>query len=49
MSPSHNELLLHILDEVNFLIEDAAKINEETFMGDGCRQRAYARSLQACI
>jgi uncharacterized protein with HEPN domain len=46
MSPSHNELLAHILDEAGFLLADSAAINEARFMGDGCRQRAYARSLE---
>lgn len=46
MSPSHNELLLHILDEVDFLLSDSVAIGEERFMGDACRQRAYVRSLE---
>ena len=46
MSLSHEELLLHILDELEFLIADSAVIDEARFMGDGCRQRAYARSLE---
>lgn len=46
MSPSHDELVRHILDEVNFLLSDAAEINESQFMNDGCRQRAYVRSLE---
>ncbi len=46
MSPSHNELLLHILDEVDFLLSDSGAIDEERFMGDACRQRAYVRSLE---
>lgn len=46
MSPSHNELLLHILDEVDFLLSDSRAIDEERFMGDACRQRAYVRSLE---
>jgi uncharacterized protein with HEPN domain len=46
MSRSPHEYLKHILDEVRYLMEDSATIDENEFMRDETRKRAYARSFE---
>jgi uncharacterized protein with HEPN domain len=46
MSRSLPDLLRHILDEVNYLINDSKEISEEFFMRDDRLKRAFSRSLE---
>lgn len=46
MSHSYEELLCHILDEINFLIAESSVIDENTFMRDEKAKRAFVRSLE---
>lgn len=46
MFKSATEYLQHILDEVSFLEGESQTINENDFMHDELRQRAFARSLE---
>lgn len=46
MSRSPREYLKHIQDEVRYLMEDSATIDENQFMRDETRKRAYARSFE---
>jgi uncharacterized protein with HEPN domain len=46
MSKSATEYLLHITQEINFLLKESASMTEEQFMYDEVRQRAFSRSLE---
>lgn len=46
MPKSPIDLLLHMLDELNFLIEKSDKISEEEFQRNDLYQRAFVRSLE---
>jgi len=46
MSLSAYELLQHVKDEVEYLIEDSQEITFDIFIADKTRIRAYARSLE---
>jgi len=46
MSKSPEDLLRHIQDEINFLIESSEDLSEEKFMYDETLKRAYARSIE---
>lgn len=46
MSRSLPDLLRHILDEVNYLINDSEELSEDFFMNDDRLKRAFSRSLE---
>ena len=46
MSKSHSDLLHHILDEVNFLIDESESLTEGNFIEDEKLKRAFARSIE---
>jgi len=46
MSISPNDLLLHIIDEVNFLISESELLNRNSFLVDEKAKRAFARSFE---
>ena len=45
MSPSGNEFLRHILDEISFLQEQSAELDLNLFIKNEVLKRAFARSL----
>jgi len=46
MSLSLPDLLMHILDEINYLINDSKELSEDFFMRDDRLKRAFSRSLE---
>ena len=46
MSPSANELLRHILDEIDYLLQQSSGISREQLLSDGTLQRAFSRSIE---
>lgn len=46
MSRLPREYLKHIQDEARYLLDDSGRIDEEQFMRDETRKRAYARSFE---
>ncbi|MEI2688904.1 MAG: DUF86 domain-containing protein [Anaerolineae bacterium] len=46
MSPSHHDILRHMLDEADFLLSQSASIDLEEFEQDGTLKRAFVRSLE---
>lgn len=40
------EYLRHILDEIDFIIAEANKINKEGFLNNSVLQRAFTRSIE---
>jgi uncharacterized protein with HEPN domain len=46
MSSSPLEPLRHILDEIDFLVEESQSVAREDFLQDALRQRAFVRSLE---
>ncbi len=46
MPKSHNDLLHHILDEANFLINESDFLTEGDFIQDEKSKRAFARSIE---
>jgi uncharacterized protein with HEPN domain len=46
MPKSHSDLLYHILDEVNFLINESDSLTESDFIQDEKSKRAFARSIE---
>lgn len=46
MSRLPREYLKHIQDEARYLLDDSSQIDEEHFMRDETRKRAYARSFE---
>lgn len=46
MPKSHSDLLHHILDEVNFLIDESESLTEDDFIQDERLTRAFARSIE---
>ena len=46
MPKSHNDLLHHILDEVNFLIDESNSLTEDDFVQDEKSKRAFTRSIE---
>ncbi|NQU65100.1 MAG: DUF86 domain-containing protein [SAR324 cluster bacterium] len=46
MSISILDLLLHILDELKFLLDEKNSLSEETFLKDERAKRAFARSFE---
>lgn len=46
MSSAPLEPLRHILDEIDFLVEESRLITRGEFLRDSLRQRAFARSLE---
>ena len=46
MSKSHSDLLHHILDEVNFLIDESESLTEDNFIEDEKLKRAFTRSIE---
>ena len=46
MPKSHSDLLHHILDEVNFLINESDSLTEDAFIQDEKSKRAFTRSIE---
>jgi uncharacterized protein with HEPN domain len=46
MSILPEDLLKHILDEVDFLLTEASKLDENSYLGDEKTKRAFARSFE---
>lgn len=46
MYHSNNELLMHILDEVRYVLKVTASINQDTLISDETLKRAVVRSLE---
>jgi uncharacterized protein with HEPN domain len=46
MSPSANELLRHMLDEIDYLLLQRAAITRDQLLADGTLQRAFSRSIE---
>ena len=46
MPKSHNDLLYHILDEINFLVNESDSLTESDFIQDEKSKRAFARSIE---
>ena len=46
MSQSLPDLLRHILDEINYLVNDSKALSEDFFMRDERMKRAFSRSLE---
>ncbi len=46
MSISTHDLLLHILDEIKFLLDESSSLSEEKFLTDEKLKRAFARSFE---
>jgi uncharacterized protein with HEPN domain len=46
LSNSPRELILHILDEIRYLLSESAKIDFDRFVNDETRKRAFVRSLE---
>ena len=46
MSSSPLEPLRHILDEIDFLLEESQSLSRADFLNDSLRQRAFVRSLE---
>ena len=46
MPKSHSDLLHHILDEVNFLINESESLTEGDFIEDEKLKRAFTRSIE---
>lgn len=46
MSISHPDLLLHILDEIDFLLDESSRLSKEVFLRDEKAKRAFARSFE---
>ncbi len=46
MPRSVREYLQHILDETQYLLDQAVGLEKETFLHDETRKRAYVRSLE---
>jgi uncharacterized protein with HEPN domain len=46
MSRLPREFLRHIRDEARYLLDDSKTVDEEAFMRDETRKRAYARSFE---
>ncbi len=46
MPKSHSDLLHHILDEVNFLMNESDSLTEGDFIQDQRLTRAFARSIE---
>jgi uncharacterized protein with HEPN domain len=46
MSPSANDLLRHILDEIDYLAQQHANVNKSQLLADQTLQRAFARSIE---
>lgn len=46
MSRSPADYLRHILDEIDFLLEQVEGLTKETFLRDETRKRAFVRSLE---
>lgn len=46
MSPSTIEFLHHILDELDFLLAESAKVQREEFMRNKVLQHAFERSIE---
>jgi hypothetical protein len=41
MSISHPDLLLHILDEIDFLLDESSRLSKEVFLRDEKAKRAF--------
>jgi len=46
MSRSVTDLLRHMLDEAEYLLDEARSLNREQFLLDGTRRRAFVRSIE---
>ncbi len=46
MSQSLPDLLRHILDEINYLVNDSEALSEDFFMRDERLKRAFSSSLE---
>jgi len=46
MSISPNDLLHHIVDEINFLISESEILDKNSFFADEKAKRAFARSFE---
>jgi uncharacterized protein with HEPN domain len=46
MSILPEDLLKHILDEIDFLLTEASNLNEKSFLDDEKAKRAFARSFE---
>jgi len=46
MSISIRDLLLHILEEIEFLVNESSSLSEEKFLADERAKRAFARSFE---
>jgi len=46
MSHSPLDLLLHILEEVEFLISESASLDQQSFSRDEKSKRAFTRSIE---
>lgn len=46
MSPSANDLLRHILDEIGYLTQQAATVDKAELLADDTLRRAFARSIE---
>jgi hypothetical protein len=45
MSSASLEPLKHILDEIDFLVDESRELTKAAFLQDPVRQRAFVRSL----
>ena len=46
MSPSASELLSHMLDEIDYLLDQRVRVTKEVLLTDGTLQRAFSRSIE---
>jgi uncharacterized protein with HEPN domain len=46
MSLSASDLLSHMLDEIDYLLDQRAHVTKEALISDGTLQRAFSRSLE---
>ncbi|HDP25251.1 MAG TPA: DUF86 domain-containing protein [Deltaproteobacteria bacterium] len=46
MSPSRHEYILHMLDEIDYILSQISATNYDSFLGDETLKRAFVRSLE---
>lgn len=46
MSPSANDLLRHMLDEIDYLLDQRGRCTKDDLLADGTLQRAFSRSIE---
>jgi len=46
MSPSASDLLSHMLDEIDYLLDQQRRVTKSQLLADGTLQRAFSRSIE---